>query len=553
VVFFNYAAMQMVAKIVYYGPGLCGKTTNLKLIYDRTTPASRGEIVSLETETDRTLFFDLLPIDVGVIGGFKTKFQLYTVPGQVFYNVTRKLVLKGVDGIVFVADSQAPMLDANIESFQNLKDNLTELGIPIDQTPIVLQYNKRDLKNISSVDELEMGLNPDRRYVSIESSALTGDGVFETLKEISRQTLLKLKTKVVDQEERKKRENIVSFKLQTEEQDPGETPSLDLDEITDDTIDASGAGGIPDSIDDTIPEENSLPAFKMGDTDYGTPPQPGDSSLPSVNLSDVDLEGAEIEIDATDEFAVDSESWSESEDELKLDFEFPADSDEDTDDVDDEGFDAIEEGDLDSLEMEIPSLDETVKDPNAAPFPNVGSDHPSFPGQELEAPPEDWDETSEEMLLDMEASEVQETPPMPPSMDAIETNTAQFEKAAEELPDVSDPEIEMPQAKAKNKTSKSHLDELANLTRITTRKSGKSKPKTDILDNFLTNVNKGKKVDKIQMTSPLPFNTAQLNCILVDEKNNVVHTQLVKAQAHDLPDGKKEIRIHLEIDIEKGN
>lgn len=552
-VFFNYAAMQMVAKIVYYGPGLCGKTTNLKLIYDRTTPASRGEIVSLETETDRTLFFDLLPIDVGVIGGFKTKFQLYTVPGQVFYNVTRKLVLKGVDGIVFVADSQAPMLDANIESFQNLKDNLTELGIPIDQTPIVLQYNKRDLKNISSVDELEMGLNPDRRYVSIESSALTGDGVFETLKEISRQTLLKLKTKVVDQEERKKRENIVSFKLQTEEQDPGETPSLDLDEITDDTIDASGAGGIPDSIDDTIPEENSLPAFKMGDTDYGTPPQPGDSSLPSVNLSDVDLEGAEIEIDATDEFAVDSESWSESEDELKLDFEFPADSDEDTDDVDDEGFDAIEEGDLDSLEMEIPSLDETVKDPNAAPFPNVGSDHPSFPGQELEAPPEDWDETSEEMLLDMEASEVQETPPMPPSMDAIETNTAQFEKAAEELPDVSDPEIEMPQAKAKNKTSKSHLDELANLTRITTRKSGKSKPKTDILDNFLTNVNKGKKVDKIQMTSPLPFNTAQLNCILVDEKNNVVHTQLVKAQAHDLPDGKKEIRIHLEIDIEKGN
>src|SRR5512141_1842166 len=128
-VFFNYATMQMAANIVYYGPGLCGKTTNLQLIYSRTAPGSRGEMVSLETESDRTLFFDLLPIDVGVIGGFKTRVQLYTVPGQVFYNTTRKLVLKGADGIVFVADSQRAMLDANAESFGNLRENLAEIGL----------------------------------------------------------------------------------------------------------------------------------------------------------------------------------------------------------------------------------------------------------------------------------------------------------------------------------------------------------------------------------------------------------------------------------------
>ena len=140
-VFFNYATMQMAAKIVYYGPGLCGKTTNLHVIYGRTAPTSRGEMVCLETETDRTLFFDLLPLDVGVIGGFKTRLQLYTVPGQVFYNTTRKLVLKGVDGIVFVADSQRPMTDPNVESLRNLRENLAEIGISLDATPRVLQYN----------------------------------------------------------------------------------------------------------------------------------------------------------------------------------------------------------------------------------------------------------------------------------------------------------------------------------------------------------------------------------------------------------------------------
>src|SRR3989441_13334370 len=137
-VFFNYATMQMAAKIVYYGPGLCGKTTNLHHIYGKTSPQSRGEMVSLETETDRTLFFDLLPIDVGVIGGFKTRLQLYTIPGQVFYNTTRKLGLKGVDGLVFGADSQMAILDANIESINNLRGNLREIGLALDGIPMGL-------------------------------------------------------------------------------------------------------------------------------------------------------------------------------------------------------------------------------------------------------------------------------------------------------------------------------------------------------------------------------------------------------------------------------
>ena len=159
-VFLNYTTMAMTAKIVYYGPGLGGKTTNLQWIHNRTAPRSRGEMVSLETETDRTLFFDLLPLDVGVIGGMKVRLQLYTVPGQVFYNATRRLVLKGVDGVVFVADSQAAAQDPNEESTQNLRVNLEELGLGPDQIPVVFQYNKRDLRNIMPVEKLQSLLNP---------------------------------------------------------------------------------------------------------------------------------------------------------------------------------------------------------------------------------------------------------------------------------------------------------------------------------------------------------------------------------------------------------
>jgi mutual gliding-motility protein MglA len=199
-VFFNYATMQMAAKIVYYGPGLCGKTTNLRYIYEKTTPQSRGEMVSLETEADRTLFFDLLPLDVGVIGGFKTRLQLYTVPGQVFYNTTRKLVLKGVDGIVFVADSQNAMLSANAESFQNLRENLGEIGLDLADLPIVIQLNKRDLPNIADRDTIVSGLGTNGQYEVVEASAMGGTGVFETLKLISKLTLRTLRRRMMGEE-----------------------------------------------------------------------------------------------------------------------------------------------------------------------------------------------------------------------------------------------------------------------------------------------------------------------------------------------------------------
>jgi len=195
-VFFNHATRQMTVKIVYYGPGLCGKTTNLNTIYGKTSQKARGEMVSLNTETDRTLFFDLLPMDVGMVGGFKTKLQLYTVPGQVFYNSTRKLVLKGVDGIVFVVDSQTPMLDACKESYQNLEENLRELGLVLADIPKVFQWNKRDLRNVLPVEDLESVFNR-QGAPSFQSVASDGTGVFETLRGITKISLFHIKTNVL--------------------------------------------------------------------------------------------------------------------------------------------------------------------------------------------------------------------------------------------------------------------------------------------------------------------------------------------------------------------
>jgi signal recognition particle receptor subunit beta len=193
----NYSLMQMAAKIVYYGPGLGGKTTNLQYIYGNTSVKSRGEMVSLDTAADRTLFFDLLPLEVGSIAGFKTRLQLYTVPGQVFYNTTRQLVLKGVDGIVFVADSQRPMLPANTDSIVNLAENLKQQGLNLEDIPLVLQFNKRDLNDICTADEMNEALNS-MSWPAFEASALNGEGVFETLKEVTRLTLHSLKSKMLD-------------------------------------------------------------------------------------------------------------------------------------------------------------------------------------------------------------------------------------------------------------------------------------------------------------------------------------------------------------------
>jgi hypothetical protein len=220
----NYASREINCKIVYYGPGLGGKTTNLEHVYAKVAPDARGKLISLATETERTLFFDFLPVDLGTIRGFKTRFHLYTVPGQVYYNASRKLILKGVDGVVFVADSQMDRMEANQESMQNLYDNMQEYGYDLTRMPFVVQYNKRDLPNAATIDELQATLNPGwevtepgrqrhtpdptnpseslvlqlttgewvERAPAVEAVAVTGDGVFDTLRTVSKLVLKSL-------------------------------------------------------------------------------------------------------------------------------------------------------------------------------------------------------------------------------------------------------------------------------------------------------------------------------------------------------------------------
>ncbi|MCI0369798.1 MAG: GTPase domain-containing protein [candidate division NC10 bacterium] len=192
--FINYSGREINCKLVYYGPGLCGKTTNLQHIYKRVDPSAKGKLISLATETERTLFFDFMPLHLGEIRGFKVRLHLYTVPGQVFYDASRKLILKGSDGIIFVADSQLERMESNIESLQNLEQNLGEQGLVLEKMPFVLQYNKRDLQNVVSVEDLQRALNP-RNVPWFEAVAPTGVGVFETLKAIAKLVLQELKKK----------------------------------------------------------------------------------------------------------------------------------------------------------------------------------------------------------------------------------------------------------------------------------------------------------------------------------------------------------------------
>jgi signal recognition particle receptor subunit beta len=189
--FINYAAREINCKIVYYGPGLCGKTTNIQFIYDKTGTGAKGKLISLATESERTLFFDFLPIELGTIRGFRTRFHLYTVPGQVFYDASRKLILKGVDGVVFVADSQEARMDANVESIRNLKENLREHAVAIEKVPYVLQLNKRDLPTAVALPELEKALRIKDELV-FEAVASRGTGVFETLKAVVKAVLMDL-------------------------------------------------------------------------------------------------------------------------------------------------------------------------------------------------------------------------------------------------------------------------------------------------------------------------------------------------------------------------
>jgi signal recognition particle receptor subunit beta len=190
--FINYASREINCKIVYYGPGLCGKTTNLQYIYDTTAPTAKGKLISLATETDRTLFFDFMPLELGTVRGFKTRFHLYTVPGQVFYDASRKLILKGVDGVVFVADSQEERMDANIESLYNLEENLQSNGYDLSKIPYVLQLNKRDLPNVIPAEEMVVELRRKDEPVH-EAIASKGNGVFDTLKSVAKQVLTELR------------------------------------------------------------------------------------------------------------------------------------------------------------------------------------------------------------------------------------------------------------------------------------------------------------------------------------------------------------------------
>ena len=192
--FINYAAREINCKIVYYGPGLCGKTTNLQWIYDKTNPQAKGKLISLATETDRTLFFDFLPLDLGTVRGFKTRFHLYTVPGQVFYDASRKLILKGVDGVIFVADSQEARMEANVESLQNLEKNLKEQGYELRTVSYALQLNKRDLPTAIPVDSMYQQLNF-KGEPTFEAVAMNGTGVFDTLKAVAKLVLTELKKK----------------------------------------------------------------------------------------------------------------------------------------------------------------------------------------------------------------------------------------------------------------------------------------------------------------------------------------------------------------------
>ena len=192
--FINYLSREINCKLVYYGPGLCGKTTNLQYIYNKTAPESKGKMISLATEADRTLFFDFLPLDLGSIRGFTTRFHRYTVPGQVFYDASRKLILKGVDGVVFVADSQEARMDANVESLRNLEKNLQDHGFDLATIPYVLQLNKRDLPTAITAEEMYRQLNY-KGEPTFEAVAMNGTGVFDTLKAVAKLVLTELKKK----------------------------------------------------------------------------------------------------------------------------------------------------------------------------------------------------------------------------------------------------------------------------------------------------------------------------------------------------------------------
>ncbi|GAB4363162.1 MAG: hypothetical protein Kow00128_03700 [Deltaproteobacteria bacterium] len=305
---FNYATRELSAKIVYYGPGLSGKTTNIEKVHELLRPEQKGRLISLPTETDRTLFFDFLPLDLGEIKGFKVRFHLYTVPGQVFYNATRRLVLQGVDGVVFVADSQVDMMESNLESLKNLHENLATYGKKLEELPFVIQYNKRDLKNIETVENLDRRLNP-MHVPSFEGCALTGEGVTETLVAISRRVFNHLRKTLLmpgETEESDEFEDLagttIGEKFAPEEEAPALETFDELEELSDfeEIRETSASGG-------AAAEEPGAEGFA------GTPAAgidtgpsvgdefvPGESSTGMAPEADTEEGFEEIEIDLPD-------------------------------------------------------------------------------------------------------------------------------------------------------------------------------------------------------------------------------------------------------------
>lgn len=283
----NYAFKEISCKIVFYGPGLSGKTTNLQYVHLKIPSQSRGELISLATDQDRTLYFDFLPLDIGKIHGFSTKFQLYTVPGQVYYNATRKLVLRGVDGLVFVADSQRCKMDENIESLQNLVDNLREYEYSMKRIPLVFQYNKRDLPALSSVEKLQEALNP-KGHPHFESVATKGLGVFDTLKCISKLVLDQAKRKELfpnRKMEVTKAEQISAgparASVTTREQAPAATP-LTLAEVPTQQAVATVAQKEPEPVVDTTPTPIEIPQESKGEIGLRVEGVPQKESIPVV-------------------------------------------------------------------------------------------------------------------------------------------------------------------------------------------------------------------------------------------------------------------------------
>ncbi len=516
-VFFNWATMQMAAKIVYYGPGLCGKTSNLSFIYAKTAPTSRGEMVSLETESDRTLFFDLLPIEVGTIGGFKTRLQLYTVPGQVFYNTTRKLVLKGVDGLVFVADSQRPMREANIESFRSLVENIEELNLDLKDLPLVFQYNKRDLKNILTMDELNEDLNPDGMYPYYPSSAINGDGVFETLKAITKFTLKKLRKRMASPQATSGPPKIIKAPPESAPPKPGVISAASLAEAAEEAV---------------------------GEVELTPPPAIAESS--EISQAEARAPAAEVQTvspDAGEPFGEASAPFAAEEQE---EFE----------------------------EIEMPGVSDQMVDPNETTGPMDTPDSVEFEmedSEDFEEEPEtldELDEEAEELLLeDAVEVEAEEGPKDVAAAAPLQDEEEDGEDEEEDSVDVDFDtstdrveEVQPPPVKRVHVSSQmdilSELDELRRQTTEPSRKTIRTQAPSLDLDSLLGASDSRKKSLKRRIEKSLNSNifkemeSVQLALRIVNAQGETVHTLDPVSVKVENAEALENLLLQLTIDLE---